>query len=211
MTKHILASVLLALSAATLWASSRMTWYYVEAFDDKSGAKTQEITGAAWASEIVALALVLTAAAVAGLTLRRTPRRIVGIIAAIIGAAAGWSAMTALLTEVPDYGRALGILSSQVATSRSSEGALLSSWAEITAMTTNTFAVVIALVGAALAVFAGGLLAIAPGKNKEASSAYARKQQRAQRIQSELEAEPDSGRVLWDAIDADIDPTDDQR
>lgn len=211
MKKHVLASILLAAAAALLWVSSRMTWFYVDAFDDKSGAKTHSIVGSNWASELVALALVLAAASVAAVALRRTPRRIIGVIAAMSGAVVGWSAVAVLLVTEPDRERALNILSSQAATSHRGNGALLSSWAEITAMTLNPVAVIMAIAGAVVAIFAGVLLAVAPGENKTVSSAYDRKQQRKQKIQQELATEPDSGRVLWDALDADIDPTDTPR
>lgn len=211
MKKHVLASVLLAVAAAGLWASSRMTWFKVEAFDDKSGAKTLTIVGASWAAELIALALVLGAAAVAGIALRRTPRRIVGIVSILSGAVAGWSACAVLVGGEPDRARALSILSSDTASSHRVEGALLSSWAEITAMTPHSVALILAICSATVAAFAGALLAVAPGEDKRVSSAYDRKQQREQKIQQELATEPDSGRVLWDALDADIDPTDNVR
>ena len=53
------------------------------------------------------------------------------------------------------------------------------------------------------------ILAAYPGVDGPKRTQYERKQRRTAHIAAELAAEPDSGRVLWDAIDADIDPTDD--
>jgi uncharacterized membrane protein (TIGR02234 family) len=65
--------------------------------------------------------------------------------------------------------------------------------------------------GAAVALFGGVLLAMKPGTDSAKLNRYERKQDRAAKISRDLEAEPDSGRVMWDALDADIDPTDTRR
>ena len=73
----------------------------------------------------------------------------------------------------------------------------------------NTPPVILALVGAAIGLVGGVILAAYPGVDGPKRTQYERKQRRTAHIAAELAAEPDSGRVLWDAIDADIDPTDD--
>ena len=73
----------------------------------------------------------------------------------------------------------------------------------------NTPPVVLALIGAAIGLVGGVILAAYPGVDGPKRTQYERKQRRTAHIAAELAAEPDSGRVLWDAIDADIDPTDD--
>ena len=108
----------------------------------------------------------------------------------------------------PDAQRALAILSTNNTTS-ATKGAQLTSWAQITAIDVNTPPVVLALIGAAIGLVGGIILAAYPGVDGPKRTQYERKQRRTAHIAAELAAEPDSGRVLWDAIDADIDPTDD--
>ncbi|AKK06383.1 trp region conserved putative membrane protein [Corynebacterium mustelae] len=211
MTKTRIAALLIGVGAAILWGASRMTWLTVQAFDDKSGTKTLDIIGALWSTETTAVSLVLVAACVAALTLRRLARRVVGIIAACAAGIAGWSALDIVLGAGPDPQRALSILSSQTATAHQSKGALLANWAEITDISVHSTGVVVAVLGAALAIFAGTLLAVAPGIDKPKANQYERKQTRESRIEEDLEADPDSGRIMWDALDADIDPTDPKR
>jgi len=52
------------------------------------------------------------------------------------------------------------------------------------------------------------MLAARPGRDAVTVNKYEKASQRREKIEHDLEAEPDSGRVLWDAIDADMDPTD---
>ena len=190
MKKSVLASLMLAGGAVLLWVSSRLAWLTVTADDDKAGTKTVTIHGASWSTELIAAAIMLAAAAIAGLILRRAGRRIV------------------LVGGTPDAQRALAILSTNNTTS-ATKGAQLTSWAQITAIDVNTPPVVLALIGAAIGLVGGVILAAYPGVDGPKRTQYERKQRRTAHIAAELAAEPDSGRVLWDAIDADIDPTDD--
>lgn len=208
MTKTRIAALLIGVGAAVLWGASRLTWLTVQAFDDKSGNKTLDIIGAQWSTETTAVSLVLVAACVAAFALRRVARRVVGVIAAGAAGVAGWSALDVIIGTGPDPQRALSILSSQTATAHQNKGALLANWAEITDITVHPTGVLVAVVGAALAIFAGALLAVAPGDDKPKANQYERKHTRELRIEEDLEADPDSGRVMWDALDADIDPTD---
>ena len=192
MKKSVLASLMLAGGAVVLWVSSRLAWLTVTADDDKAGTKTVTIHGASWSTELIAAAIMLAAAAIAGLILRKAGRRIVG----------------GLVGGTPDAQRALAILSTNNTTS-ATKGAQLTSWAQITAIDVNTPPVVLALIGAAIGLVGGIILAAYPGVDGPKRTQYERKQRRTAHIAAELAAEPDSGRVLWDAIDADIDPTDD--
>ena len=47
-----------------------------------------------------------------------------------------------------------------------------------------------------------------PGTDLVAANKYERKAAREDKIERDLAESPDSGRVLWDALDADIDPSD---
>ena len=205
MKKSVLASLMLAGGAVLLWVSSRLAWLTVTADDDKAGTKTVTIHGASWSTELIAAAIMLAAAAIAGLILRRAGRRIVGGLAAVVAAAGGWFILQVLVGGTPDAQRALAILSTNNTTS-ATKGAQLTSWAQITAIDVNTPPVILALIGVAIGLVGGVILAAYPGVDGPKRTQY---QRRTAHIAAELAAEPDSGRVLWDAIDADIDPTDD--
>lgn len=207
---HVVGSLMVGAGALMVWASSRMAWLKVTAFDDKSGEKAVDVVGALWSNETTAVALVLAVSCLACLVLKRLGRRIVAILAAIVAAWGAWAPLK-LMTSEPDAARALSLLSSDNASSKQSEGALLSSWAQITEMSIQIPAGVVALLGCALALFGAVIVAKNPGKDPEVKTKYQRKQEREATIIEDLDHEPDSGRVLWDAIDADIDPTDRQR
>ena len=51
-------------------------------------------------------------------------------------------------------------------------------------------------------------MALRPGEDTATKNKYEKASQRREKIEQDLQDEPESGRVLWDAIDADIDPTD---
>ena len=208
MKKSVLASLMLAGGAVVLWVSSRLAWLTVTADDDKAGTKTVTIHGASWSTELIAAAIMLAATAIAGLILRRTGRRIVGGLAAVVAAASSWVILQILVGGTLDAQRALAILSTTNTTS-ATKGAQLTAWAQITAIDVNTSPVILALIGAAIGLIGGVILAAYPGVDGPKRTQYERKQRRTAHIAAELAAEPDSGRVLWDAIDADIDPTDD--
>ena len=208
MKKSVLASLMLAGGAVVLWVSSRLAWLTVTADDDKAGTKTVTIHGASWSTELIAAAIMLAATAIAGLILRRTGRRIIGGLAAVVAAASSWVILQILVGGTPDAQRALAILSTNNTTS-ATKGAQLTAWAQITTIDVNTPPIILALIGAAIGLIGGGILAAYPGVDGPKRTQYERKQRRTAHIAAELAAEPDSGRVLWDAIDADIDPTDD--
>jgi len=200
---HRISALLLALAALLLWAGSRMSWITAATFDDKSGDATHEVIGGLWSTEQTAVALLLLAGAVAGLALRRTGRRIIGIIAALAGIGASWAPL-GLLAGEPDPQRVHQLLST-------GDETVISSWSEIAGLQVNTLGPVVAMVGAAVALFGGVLLAMRPGTDSARMNRYEKKRSREAKIVEDLEAEPDSGRVMWDALDADIDPTDTTR
>ncbi|MDO4685146.1 MAG: TIGR02234 family membrane protein [Corynebacterium sp.] len=202
-----IAAVLIGVGGALLWGVSRLTWLTVHVFDDKSGESTQELVGAVWSTELTALAFVLLAAMVAGLVLRRTARRIVGVIAAFAAIGASWQPLN-LLAGTPDLVRAKNILASGAATENSQTPVLISQWAEVTDASVSMLGPVLAFLACAAALFGGVLLAVRPGEDTVKANAYERSQSRKERLEQDLSEAPDSGRVLWDALDADVDPTD---
>jgi len=202
-----IATLLIGLGALVLWIGSRFTWLTVDTFDDKSGAATLGIPGATWSTEATAVVLLLLAACVAGFALRRTGRRIVGAVAALAAVGASWQPLV-LLAGQPDPERARTLLTSGAASQRADAEVLISEWAEVTNLSVGVTGPVLALLGCAIALFGGVLLAVRPGVDSAQRNKYERKQDREAKIAEDLEETPDSGRVMWDALDADIDPTD---
>ena len=199
-------ALLMGLGALVLWLASRMTWLTAHYADNLTGDGSAPISGADWSTEVTAVVLVLLAATIAGLALRRWGRRIVGAIGAV-AAGAVTVAPLALLLGTPDSERVSALLMYDI----ENNDATITTWSDITSVDTAVVAPLIAVVGAVVAVVGGLLLAVRPGQDAATVSKYEKASQRKEKIEQDLEAEPQSGRVLWDAIDADIDPTEDNR
>ncbi|MGV0350707.1 TIGR02234 family membrane protein [Corynebacterium guaraldiae] len=198
--------LLMFVGAILLWLSSRMTWVKAAVEDDKAGSSVAELSGSLWSLELIALSVVVLAGSVAAFALRRTGRRIVSGLTALAAAAAGWRPV-ALLTVGPEAERAEELL--QGGTNDTSvESTTISDWATVLSVDASTAGPVLALVGAALALFGAVMVASNPGGDKPRSAKYETPAVRQERLQEDLETSQDSGRVMWDALDADIDPTD---
>lgn len=203
-----IALLLTLASAAGLWLAGRAAWLTVTTFDDKSGEAVNDLVGATWAPETTALALALAAAVAATLIMGGIGRRIVGGLAAVIAAAAAWSPLQ-LLTAGADPERALDLLSSGVATQRANAPVTVSDWAQIQDLQIHNLGPILSIIAAALGVLGGVLLLVRPGGHvaKRRSGAYETPEVRRERVREDLSHEPESGRVLWDALDAGVDPT----
>ena len=203
-----LGPLLIAVGAIVLWLSSRATWVVAASEDDKTGSAANDIIGSAWSLEIMALTLVLVAGAVAGMALRRIGRRVVGIICALAAAASAWTPVS-LLTAGADVERAQKILQGASANKNAVDSAQISKWATVISTEVHAWGPILALVGAAIALFGAVMLARNPGEDKvKASSKYETPAARQAKLEEDLETSSDSGRVMWDALDSDIDPTD---
>ena len=95
-----IAQALLVAAAAGLWAASRLTWVDLRTFDGLGPPKLIALSGAAWSSALVPLALVLLVTAVAALAVRGWPLRILGMLVAIASLATGYLAISLLV--IPD-------------------------------------------------------------------------------------------------------------
>src|ERR1700739_349727 len=84
-----IAQALLVAAAAGLWAASRLTWVDRRTCDGLGPPKLIVLSGAAWSSALVPLALVLLVTAVAALAVRGWPLRILGVLVAIPRLGAG--------------------------------------------------------------------------------------------------------------------------
>ncbi|MBK4147550.1 TIGR02234 family membrane protein [Corynebacterium macginleyi] len=203
-----LGPLLIAVGTAVLWFSSRSTWVKAVSEDDKSGSATNEIVGSAWSLGLMASTLVLLTGVLAGIALRRIGRRIVAIVCALAAAAAAWSPIN-LLTSGADAERAQKILQGVFANENAVDSATISEWASVVSTEAITFGPIVAIFGAGLAFFGAVLLARNPGRDKvKASSKYDTPAARQEKLAEDLETSSDSGRVMWAALDNDIDPTD---
>ena len=203
-----LGPLLIAVGTAVLWFSSRSTWVKAVSEYDKSGSATNEIVGSAWSLGLMASTLVLLTGVLAGIALRRIGRRIVAIVCALAAAAAAWSPIN-LLTSGADAERAQKILQGVFANENAVDSATISEWASVVSTEATTFGPIVAIFGAGLAFFGAVLLARNPGRDKvKASSKYDTPAARQEKLAEDLETSSDSGRVMWAALDNDIDPTD---
>ena len=192
MFSHRVSALLLGLGAAGLWGASRMDWVVAETADDLAGDRSIAISGGQWSMETTALALVMLAGCVAGLALRRLGRRVVGVISALAAIGASWAGLT-MLAGTPDPEHARNVLRAAATNETAVNAEGISEWAHVVAVEPNVVGPV--------------LLAMRPGVDPAAVNKYERKAAREEKLERELAESPDSGRVLWDALDADIDPS----
>lgn len=205
-----LGPLLIALSALGMWGASRMVWVEATSEDDKSGAEVQQIIGASWSLELMAVTLLLLAGAVAGFALRRLGRRIVGIICAIAAAGVALSPIF-LLTNGAETERAEKILQAGNSQSNAVDVASISEWATVVFTEVNAWGPSVAVLAAAVGFFGSVLLVMKPGQDTAKSRKYETVSVRHEKLAEDLENSPDSERVMWDALDADLDPTDLER
>lgn len=201
-----LALVLTVLSAGGIWGSSQLVWLTATVSDDKTGETTKNIIGRVWDAAGTPLALAMLAAMILSLALPPVARRVLGGISAILAAIAGFSAV-ALLSGDPDLDRAQQLLTSGVATQKQSDPVQISEWAVVVESSVHVSPVLLALAAAACGVVGGVLLAMKPGEAKQGHSRYETPEVRRQGIVDDLDEDPESRRVLWDALDAGVDPT----
>lgn len=206
MFSHRVSALLLGLGAAGLWGASRMDWVVADTADDLAGDRAIAISGGQWSMETTALALVMLAGCVAGLALRRLGRRVVGVISALAAIGASWSGLT-MLAGTPDPEHARNVLRAAATNETAVNAEGISEWAHVVAVEPNVVGPVLSLLACAVALFASVLLAMRPGVDPAAVNKYERKAAREEKLERELAESPDSGRVLWDALDADIDPS----
>ncbi|MCM6773224.1 TIGR02234 family membrane protein [Nocardia sp. CDC159] len=210
--------LLLAVAAVALWGSSRLTWVTLTSSDGLTEPRTRHLNGGLWFGALTPLALVLLASVAAVLATRGWLRRLVGVIVAVVAAAAAvpGAAMLAHRGNV---------------TERAATLAELPARARVDQVTTATFPALLSVLGALAAFAAGVLLARMPETTARLSGKYdnpvfrraaaaeqvAERQAKAARRQSDTPDRPAdqaasgqlSERVLWDALDAGADPTDD--
>jgi uncharacterized membrane protein (TIGR02234 family) len=186
-----IAQLLLVAAGAALWGASRLTWVQITSFDGLGQPKTTAVAGGSWSTALVPLAVLLLAAAVAALAVRGWPLRLLALLVAAASAGAAYPAIGLWITRdvaVP----AAHIAEVPVAdlvdgTQRFDTGAVI-----------TVAAAIVTLVAAVL-------LMRAAARGRSDAARYTRRR-------AATADEPDgemSERMLWDALDAGCDLTQD--
>lgn len=209
------AAVLIGVGAALLGIAARVPWLTVDYADELTGGGSVGVRGVAWSAETTAVALMLLVGAIGVLSLRRTGRRVVGAIVAA-AALAATAAPAMLLASGADATRVHTLLTAGSDSAQTGQGGVQGSagvpeWSEITNISVNVLGPALALLACGLALVGGVMVAVFPGGDGLRLNKYEKEVVRRDRIRDDLEAQPDSGRVMWDALDADIDPTEDRQ
>ena len=187
-----IAQLLLVLAALALWVGSRMTWVVVSSFDGLGQPKTATLSGAAWSTALVPLALLVLAAAVAALAVRGWPLRLLAVLVAAASAGMGYlgiglwvirdvAVRAADLAQVP--------VVALVGTQRHHWGAVLT------------------LVAAALTLAGAVMLLRAAATSKAATGKYVAPAARRAAARRDENDDGMSERMIWDALDEGRDPT----
>lgn len=207
--RSIIGAVAVGVGAICLFVATRLTWVTAVAYDDRMGESTYDVVGARWVPELAAVAAVLAVGFLVCLVVRRLWRRVVAAVCVVLGAVAGLSPII-FVSNGADPARVRALLTANADSPDAAEDTM-SSAAQLTAVTDHRAGAVLTIVGCLLAIFGAVLVLVAPGADapKRASSGrYSRKAERHASLERNLTESPDSTRVMWDALDADIDPTD---
>jgi uncharacterized membrane protein (TIGR02234 family) len=200
-----IAQLLLVVAAGALWVASRLPWVVIRSFDGLGPPKEVALSGGAWSTALLPLALLMLAAAVAAIAVRGWPLRALAGLLAVASLAVAYLGIS--LWVVPDVavrGAELAHISvmSLVGSDRRYLGAG------------------IAVAAAALTLIAAVLLMRSASDSKSARlsatkyAAPATRRSNAQREDADgamlegPETPEMSERMIWDALDEGRDPTD---
>ena len=201
-----LALALVLLSAVGIWIAGRLTYLTVTVQDDKAGDSVKELVGSVWDPAATPLAIAMIASVIAMLAVPPLFRRLLGALIALLAATASFRSVQLLTTEV-DLARAQSILSTGVATQRKSDPLQVSGWATVVEAQVHTWPLVLAIIAAACGVVGGVIILMRPGQKSTGHSRYETPESRREGVEQDLRENPDSSRVLWDALDSGVDPT----
>lgn len=183
-----LACLLLLAGAGTSWVAGMLTWFSVEVPTATRGTVGSSVTGAQIQPTVTAVAAVLLAAVAATVALSGIARRVLGVLVALAGVAAGWTTVARVAApptpaELVSARAGLNTGGQPVGTSAVSTAA--GPW--------------VALAAAVLAVAAGVLLVVRERRMARLGARYAA---------PGSSAEPsDPDRAAWEQLDGGDDPT----
>jgi uncharacterized membrane protein (TIGR02234 family) len=185
--------LLLVVSAVLLWVASRLGWVTVTSFDGLGQPKTVTLTGASWSNALLPLAVLLLAAAVAGLAVRGWGLRAVAVLVAVVTLLLGYLGVSLIVT--PDVGpRAAELAQLPVMTLVASDRHYVGAGLTIAA--------------AVCALVAAVLLMRSAASTRHSTTKYAAPAVRRSAARSEDVDPGTSERGMWDALDEGRDPTD---
>lgn len=193
------AQIVLVLSAIGLWVASRLTWVTVRSFDGLSQPKSAIVTGAQWSNALIPLAVLLLAAAAAGLAVRGWGLRAMAILVASATLVLGYLGVSLIVTpDVGARGAELAGVSiiSLVASQRHYGGAVVT-------------------LASAVGALVAAVLLMRSAASAKRNTKYAAPAQRRDDVRSKGEksmadadcAAATSERDMWDALDDGRDPT----
>ncbi len=82
--------LLLVVAAGELWTASRLPWVVIRSFDGLGPPKETTLSGAAWSTALLPVALLMLAAAVAAVAVRGWPLRVLSVLLAAAGFVVGY-------------------------------------------------------------------------------------------------------------------------
>jgi len=181
--------LLLVVAAVGLWVAARLSWVTVTSADGLGQPKTSTLTGGTWSNALIPMAVLLLAAAIAGLAVHGWGLRVVAVLVALVSLVLGYLAVS--LVVMPDVApRAIELAQVPVTALVSSQRHYLG--AGLTA-------------GAAImALLAAVLLMRSAGSARHTAAKYAAP---AARRSAARTGDAVSERGMWDAIDEGRDPT----
>ncbi|QQB45462.1 TIGR02234 family membrane protein [Corynebacterium glucuronolyticum] len=204
-TRYVCPAVF-GLSGLASWLLARLPWMHATVNDDKAGDSVEVLSGAAWATELQIASFALIAFLLVALVTKSAGRRVTGVLAALAGAVLAYSPIM-LLTAGADSDRVWNILATGAVSAKATDPVRISHWAEITGVDVSAIGPGCTVVAAAAAIAAGVILAMRPGKDTKKADMLEATGTRRQQLESDIEAAPDSERVMWDALDEGIDLT----
>ena len=203
-----LAQVLLVVAAGALWAASRLTWVVIRSFDGLGPPKDMAVSGAAWSTALLPLALVNLAAAVAALAVRGWQLRALSALLAAASFAIGYLGVS--LWAVPDVAaRGADLAHVPVATLVGSERHYWGAGISVAAAVSTVIAAALLMRAASGSGSArsGSTKYLAPGARRSIAR-EGENADDASRSGAQNEDRALSERMIWDALDEGRDPTD---
>ncbi|OZE76155.1 TIGR02234 family membrane protein [Rhodococcus sp. 15-649-2-2] len=196
---------LLIVAAACLWGASRMTWVRVTSSDGLGESRTDDLLGGTWAAATTPLALVLLAAVAASFAVRGWASRVLAVLIAVVAVSAAVPAVRLLTAGASD--------------SESAALAELPARAQVSMTEVSILPAIVTLIGALCALVAAVVSIRKTAASQVLSSKYdapaVRRDEVARRVRSSSsdngvqdEGEDLTERMMWDALDAGEDPTD---
>jgi uncharacterized membrane protein (TIGR02234 family) len=191
------AQLLLLAAAAGLWTASRLTWIDLRTFDGLGPPKLVTLSGATWSSALLPLALVLLVTAVATLAVRGWALRTLAVLVALASLLTGYLAISTL--EIPD----VAVRGADLAHVPVRE--LVGSGRHLPGPVITLAAAACTLIGAVLLMRAA---TTAGGTATKYQTPAARRSMARRSDPGDPDDALMSERMIWEALDAGRDPTD---